>query len=91
MPRRHDRLLRVLLAEEGDVGPTMFSSFATTVATPRKCSRPRRCVPSEQLGQGPDADGCRIAVGVDLLDGRREQHVDAGPRATRASRASSRG
>ena len=50
----HDRLLGVLLAEEGDVGPTTLSSFATTVVTPRKCSGPApRRVAVEHLGERP--------------------------------------
>ena len=55
----------------------MLKSFATTVVTRRSARAARRGVAAEHLGEAVDLDGGREAVGVDLLDRRGEQHVDA--------------
>ena len=69
------RLPDVLLAEVGDVGATMLKSFVTTVATPSKCSTPRRA--PRALSDAPHAHRGGEPRGIYLLHWRREQHVDA--------------
>ncbi len=73
-------------------GATMFSSLVTTVATPSKWPRPR-CAPSSVSVTPATDDGGREPGRVDLVDGRREQEVDAGlarPAPRRAPRRAGR-
>ena len=58
-------------------GPTMLNSFVTTVVTPSKCSGAALARPFEHLGEAADRDRRVEAVGIDLLDRRREQEVHA--------------
>ncbi len=55
----------------------MHSSLVTTVLTPRKCSAPRDSA-LQAVGHAEHLDGGREPGGVDLLDRRGEEHIDAG-------------
>jgi hypothetical protein len=59
-------------------GATMLSSFVTTVHTPAKwAGTPLGAF--EDVAESGHRDGGGEAVGIDLLDGRREEHVDSEP------------
>ena len=87
MPADGRELLRVLLAEDRDVGPVRCSSLGRPSA--RRRSGPGRTRPR---GPSPDAAGghaaLRVAVGVHLVAGRREHDVDARGGAAVATSAS---
>ena len=77
-PADHERLLGVLLAEEGDVGAaTMLSSLVTTVVTPWKCSAPRWAPSSVSVSAPPTGTVVAKPGRVDLARPRGEQHVGA--------------
>ena len=85
-----ERLLRVLLAEVGDVGPDHVEELRHDRRDAREVARARGA--AEHVGQAGDLDRGREAVGVDLLvrrarTGCRRPHSSA----SAASRASSRG
>ena len=89
-PADDERLLGVLLTEVGDVGPTMLSSFVTTVATPLKCAAPREA-PSSGSVRPRTSTLRREAVGVDLRTaGAKSRSAPAAARSS-ASRSSFRG
>ncbi len=73
-----ERLLGVLLAEEGELGATLLKSLATTVVTPSEVLGAAAArIPAEHVGEPAHLDRGREALGIDLLGAGRVDEVDA--------------